>query len=90
MFGIQDGGGKIVYGLYNPFMKIFQFYIEDPEYATPIDINYVFSAVPGAKNNSDDQFLSGTTTADILSQAHSDGTTGITFSELAGKVKSSV
>lgn len=90
-YGIQTGDGKIVYATYNSSTKLFEFITNDPNAATPIDINYVFSAVPGAKNNSDDQFLSGTTTADILFKAHSDGTTGIiTFSELAGKVKSSV
>ena len=46
-YGIQDGDGKIVYGTYNSSTKLFNFVTNDPKAATPIDINYVFSAVPG-------------------------------------------
>lgn len=89
-YGIQDGDGKIVYGTYNSSTKLFDFVTNDPKAATHIDINYVFSAVPGASTNSDDQFLSGTNTKTIIDQASADSKFALTFSGLAGKVKSSV
>jgi len=89
-YGIQDGDGKLVYGTYNSSTKIFEFITNDPKTATPIDINYVFSAIPGASTNSDDQFLSGINTKTIIAQAGADSKFALTFSGLAGKVKSSV
>ena len=89
-YGIQDGDGKLVYGIYNSSTKIFDFITNDPTTATPIDINYVFSAVPAASTNSDDQFLSGTTTKTIIAQAGTDSKFALTFSGLVSSVKSSV
>jgi len=90
-YGIQEGDAKIVYATYNSTTETFAFTTNNPATATPINLNYVFSAVPGATSNSDDQFLSGITTADLLTKAHADGTTGlITFGQLAANVKASV
>lgn len=88
-YGISNG--KIFYGKYNSSTKLFDFITNDPNTATPIDLNYVFSAIPGAKTNSDDQFLiSGTYTKTIIAEAGADSNFALTFSGLAGKVKSSV
>ena len=89
-YGIQQGDGKISYGVYNSSTKTFEFTTNDATTATPIDLNYVLSAVPGSPTNSDDQFLSGTTVNDLLTATSLDKNYTLTFSGLAGKVKSSV
>lgn len=91
--GINDGGGRIYYGTYNSSTKLFEFATTDPNAATPIDLKYVFSAVPNTKSNIDDKFLSGPTptpTKTIIEQAHADSKFELTFSGLESKVKSSV
>lgn len=88
-YGIQDGDGKIVYGTYNSSTKVFDFITNDPTTATPIDLNFVFSAVPGASTNSDHQFLT-VDPSTIIAQAGADDNFELTFSSLAGMVKSSV
>lgn len=88
--GINDGGGRIYYGTYNPSTKLFEFATTDSKAATPIDLKYVFSAVPNTDSNIDDKFLSGPTTKNIIEQAHADSKFELTFSGLESKVKSSV
>lgn len=90
-YGIQQGNGKLIYAQY--INNIFQFNTNDPTEATPIDLKYVFSAVPGESTNTDDKFLSGgATVAEMIIQAQTDKTdTGmLKFSNLASLVKSSV
>ena len=87
-YGIQQNDGKIHYGVYNSSTSLFEFTSTDSNTATAIDINYVFSAVPNASTNTDDRFLSGTTTKTIIDQVSGNST--LTYSQLVGKIKSSV
>ena len=89
-YGIQQGDGKIVYGVYNSSTKTFEFTVNDAKYATPIDINYVFSEVPGSSSNADDKFLSGTTVKNLISESALDKNYTLTFSKLGGYVRSSI
>lgn len=90
-YGLQQGTGKLYYGKYNPSTGLFDFNNNtDISQATPIDINYVFSAVPLETNNADDKFLNGTTVDTIIKQSKATSNYELTFSGLVSKIKSSV
>ena len=88
-YGIQQGEGKIHYGVYNSSKNRFEFTALRETNATPIEINYVLSETPHQSSNSDDQFLS-IPVKDLIAQAASDKNYTLTFSKLAGYVKSSI
>lgn len=87
-YGIQQGDGKLVYGQY--INNIFQFNTNDPTEATPIDLKYVFSAVPHESTNTDDKFLSGSTVKNLISESALDNNYTLSFSKLDGYVRSSI
>lgn len=81
-YGIQNGNGKIDYGVYNPTEEIFEFTTNDVTMATPIDIKYIFSVNPDTSTDTDDQFLSGITAKKLLDAASLDDNFTLKFSDL--------